>query len=480
MKSPIAILLAVSILAGATRAEPVVVTVDPNAAGPEISPDFVGVSYEMSALLPDRDGRYFFSADNKPLIQTFRALGIKSLRVGGNTADRPSVKVPAQADIDSLFAFARAADVKVLYTLRLNEGETKPVAPGPSKAGSKETLKPYDPKADARIANYILDHDAANLACFIIGNEPDHYYADFPSYRQAWERFAGEITAPEARFCGPSTTPGRVAWAADFARELGRGHRVAFVTQHEYPAGSGRNIEIVPAIEKLLSSKMDEVYQKFYDAFAPAVLEAGQHFRLEECNSFSNGGARGVSDALPAALWGVDYMYWWAAHGASGLNFHTSGANSTMRYAVFLSAPDGCDVHPLGYALKAFDLGAHGRLIPAKVSATGLNLKVWAVHGADGALYVTLVNKEHAAGAGALDVTLEAGGPGWSGQAMFLSAASREIEATTGITLGGAAIQHDGSWKGVWTALAEPSAGGHFVIKLPAASVAVVKLMRPS
>ncbi|HZM04386.1 MAG TPA: hypothetical protein VFC44_15395 [Candidatus Saccharimonadales bacterium] len=475
IKTSLVLLLAVFVLAREGWAESVVVTVDPNAAGAEISPDFIGVSYEMSAILPDRNGRYFFSADNKPLLETFRALGIKSLRVGGNTADRPSIKVPGEADIDSLFAFARAAGVKVLYTLRLNEGEPKTIAPGPSKAGSKETLKPYDPKADARIANYILDHYAANLACFIIGNEPDHYYADFPSYRQAWEKFAGEITSPAALFCGPSTTPSRVAWAGDFARELGHGHRVAFITQHEYPAGSGRITDVDAARAKLLSPRIEAVYQKFYDAFAPAVLEAGQHFRLEECNSFSNGGARGVSDAFAASLWGVDYMYWWAAHGASGLNFHTSGANSTMRYAVFAAKPEGCDVHALGYALKAFDLGCHGRLVAASVNPPEPKLKAWVVRGAK-ALFVTLINKDYSAGATALQVTLNAGASSLTGQTMLLSAASDGVEATTGITLGGASIRDDGSWNGQWSPLTPQAGSGHWVVALPPASIVVVKL----
>jgi hypothetical protein len=257
---------------------------------------------------------------------------------------------------------------------------------------------------------------------------------------------------------------------------LGSGHRVAFITQHEYPAGSGRVTNVAAARAKLLSPKIDEVYKKIYDAFVPAVLDAGQHYRLEECNNFSNGGARGVSDAFAATLWGIDYMYWWAAHGASGLNFHTSGANSTMRYAAFVPAPDGCNAHPLGYALKAFDLGSHGRLAAVQVSPPDDHLKVWAVRGADGALFVTLVNKEYAAGAAALKVTLEAGEPGGSGHAMFLTAGSAGVEATTGITLGGAPIQDDGSWNGGWTALSPQPGSGRFVIDLPSASVAVVKL----
>jgi hypothetical protein len=110
------------------------------------------------------------------------------------------------------------------------------------------------------------------------------------------------------------------------------------------------------------------------------------------------------------------------------------------------------------------------------LSPSGRNLRAWAVRGANGALYVTLVNKEYAPGAGGLNVTLEAGGPGRSGQVIFLSASRQGVEATTGITLGGAPINDDGSWTGGWTALAPEPIGGRFVIALPSASVAVVKL----
>ena len=69
---------------------------------------------------------------------------------------------------------------------------------------------------------------------------------------------------------------------------------------------SGRTTNIAAALEKLLSPKIDEVYKKFRMAriLLPAAVfrRPGQHFRLEECNSFSNGGARGVSDALAASL----------------------------------------------------------------------------------------------------------------------------------------------------------------------------------
>ncbi len=78
--------------------------------------------------------------------------------------------MPEKKDIDSLFAFAKAVAVKVLYTLRLNAGDTKPVVAGPSKAGSKETFQPWDPSADTETAKYIWNNYGEQLGvCFIIG-----------------------------------------------------------------------------------------------------------------------------------------------------------------------------------------------------------------------------------------------------------------------------------------------------------------------
>jgi hypothetical protein len=459
------------------NAENIIVTVDTHAPGEAISSDFIGLSYETATLLPDREGKYFFSPDNTPLLQMFRTLGVKSLRIGGNTADRKSVPVPGKSDIDSLFAFAKAADVKVLYTLRLNEGETKPVVPGPRKAGSKEAFQPYDPKADAEAAKYIQSRYADNLECFIIGNEPDHYCADFPSYRADWERFADAVSAavPDARFCGPSTTPGHVTWAGDFARELGHEKRIAFISQHNYAAGSGRTTNIMAAREKLLSPKIEQAYEKVYNAFVPSVLEARQHYRLEECNSLSNGGAPGVSDAFSSALWGIDYMYWWASHHASGLNFHT-GPRS-MKYAVFVTAGSGYAAHPLAYAMKAFDLGSHGRLVPVKVNSAPQNFRAYAVLGDDNSLFVTLINKEHTSTSQPIDVLLNPGRTAQNAQIIRLTAPNDNVDAKTGITLGGAAIHDDGSWQGGWTPLDSHEANGGLKFPLPPASIAVVKLL---
>src|SRR5437763_1541454 len=110
-------------IAGFAAASAVTLTLDIKDAGPPLPARFSGLSFEMADVLPRKDGSHFFSAKNTRLLATFRQLGIRSLRVGGNTADRPAVAVPAPADFDELFAFARAAGVKVILTLRLREGD---------------------------------------------------------------------------------------------------------------------------------------------------------------------------------------------------------------------------------------------------------------------------------------------------------------------------------------------------------------------
>ncbi len=448
---------------------PVTLTVEPALAGPAIASDFVGLSYETALVLPGSNGKYFFTPENKDLVQMFRTLGVKSLRVGGNTAERETVPIPGKADIDHVFGFAKAAGVKVIYTLR---------------------LKGADPQADADLAKYMIGHYRSELACFALGNEPEKMAKDYPAYREAFRRFLAVITAPtnapDAWFCGPSTTHKNAAWAGHFAQDFGRDPRIALVTQHEYPARSGTNIASVAAgCEKLLSPNLLKVYEGFYDEFVPAALSNGIPYRLEEANSFSNGGAAGVSDALAAALWGLDYLYWWAAHGAAGINFHTGGyvpgthPRAPMKYAVFWNAEDGFAARPLAYALKAFDLAAVGRMVPATFTAQNtksLNLRAYAVLARDKTLHVTLINKEHGPDRQDVDVILDPGDTYARGAVMFLAAASNGVEAKSGVTLGRAAINNHGDWSGTWTLLEGSSGSGQFKLKLPAATAAIVKL----
>lgn len=437
----------------------VAVTVDPSSSGRRIPADFAGVSFEMQLVTLGKDGSHYFRPDNKALVDTFKSLGIKNLRVGGNTSDKPTVPVPTEADIDSLFAFAKEAGVKVIFTVRLRESA---------------------PEKVVGIAKYVMTKYGDQVTCLAVGNEPNVYAKTYEAYRDMMRQYYPAIraVAPGTMFCAPGTTPGKAAWARSYAEDFGPTGQVKLVTQHSYPGGSARKVtDVAQARQDMLSAKWTESYQKMYDAFVPAAKKAGVAYRIEETNSFFNGGAKDVSDTLASALWALDYMYWWASHDAAGLNFHTgdnvaAGEDLTpCRYALFWSKDGGYDVHPIGYAIKAFDLGSHGTIVQAHSDRE--NLATYAVRGTDGHLYVTLVNKDAKEPA---DVKVTPGAVPSAARTITLTGPSNDLAATSGVTLGGSAIGPDGNWDGNWTSQPGIAGDGTVIVQLPPASAAVVDL----
>ena len=247
---------------------PVTVVLDTEHPGAAISPDFTGLSYELASILPG-DGPRYFRADNAPLITLFHTLGIKNLRIGGNTADRNVRRLPEHADLDTLFGFAKAAGVKVIYCLQLHDG---------------------DPAVAASTAKYILDHYAPLVDAISIGQEPSAYPVEavdtrpasermggaaekFPyaRYRDEWNRFAEKIVAaaPEIKLAGPGVH-NNAEWTRQFIDDFGRGHHVALITEHLYAGGAaGKLPSAQVGRERMLSGEFLGVYAKLYDGFVP-------------------------------------------------------------------------------------------------------------------------------------------------------------------------------------------------------------------
>ena len=74
--------------------QPVTVTVADDGASAELAPRFMGLSYEMSMLLP-KEGRYYIDKNDQALLNTFKTLNVKSLRVGANAVDDPRIEYSA-------------------------------------------------------------------------------------------------------------------------------------------------------------------------------------------------------------------------------------------------------------------------------------------------------------------------------------------------------------------------------------------------
>jgi hypothetical protein len=458
----------------------VTLTVDLQKPGAAIAPDFNGLSYEITALLPVNGVRYF-RPDNTALVTLFHTLGLRHLRVGGNTSDRNAAQLPSEADWDSLFAFARAADVKVLYCLRLHDG---------------------DPAAAAVTVKYIMDHYAPQVDSVSIGQEPSAYPSEkidtrppgermgaavekypYTSYRDHWREFAAAIIAavPDVKFCGPSVH-NNADWARKFIKDFGRDHHVGLITEHLYAGGAaGKLPSAEVGRDRMLSGEFIKVYEKLHDGFVPAARAVGLPYRLEEVNSYFNGGALDASDTFAAALWGLEFMHWWAAHDAAGLDFHTgdrvsmNGEVSAPRYATFMSAADGFTIRPLAYAFKAFDFAGHGRVVPVTLNnAAGVNLSAYATLADDGSVALTLINKEHGATARDAVVTLTGLDPK-SGKIILLHSPGGDVALKEGVTLGGAAIEKTGRWNGTWQALPSVPVNGSRLIHVPAASATVIQ-----
>jgi len=498
------------------NSHPVTISIDHEHPGPVVPGDFAGLSFERGPLNPGNAGvaGYLFSPANDSLVTLFRNLGLGSLRMGGGSVDQ---QIPAGTGsdgftgIDNLFAFAAVAGVKVIYTFRL-------LSPG---AAPIDELK----SVNAQVAGYIWRHYRQHVDTFAIGNEPDwhafHTYAGHPldpeiyeeisgvpgsayrSYLSYWRGFAGALgeAAPGAPLSGPDTgaystltftpDPGNgVSWTERFAGDEGNSGRVADITQHYYVGAGPGKTTAQQAISNMLSPEWVTgtaigtqprrttytPYPWLHANLLAPVAAAGLRYRLTESNDYLVG-VPGASNAFAAALWALDHLHWWAAHGAAGVNFH----NKQWLYTGTIvpdpgAAGAGYAITPKGYGIKAFTLGSAGRVKPARIgNPDGVNLTAYCVGGADGD-YVTIINKTQGAGAADAAVTIgPAGLPPRGAEVMTLASGEPGDATGASATLGGAAITGDTPWEGTWTALpAGPGTG--ISLTVGAATAAIVRI----
>ena len=492
---------------------PITIAIDAEYPGPVVPDDFAGLSFERGPLNPGNAGvaGYLFSPANNSLITLFRNLGLRNLRIGGGSVD-DFIPAGTGSDgftgIDNLFAFAGAGGVKIIYTLRLLSPSAKPIS----------DLK----SVDAQAAGYIWRRYRENVASFAIGNEPDwhafHTYAGhpldpaiyeaipgvpgsaYPSYLADWQSFADAVgdAAPGVALAGPDTgaystltyTPdpeNGVSWTEQFASDEKDSGRIADITQHYYVGGDPGDTTAQQAISNMLSPEWVTgtaigtqptgttytPYPWFYANNLAPVAAAGLRYRLTESNDYLTG-VPGASNVFASALWALDYLHWWAAHGAAGVNFH----NKQWLYTDTIvpdpaPAAGGYAITPKGYGIKAFTLGSAGQVKPVAIgNADGINLTAYCIGGA-GVHYVTIINKTEGAGAADAAVTIVPPGPGLQG-AQIMTLASGEPGDATGASamLGGAAITGDTSWDGKWCALsADPRAGISLTVRATTAAI---------
>jgi hypothetical protein len=447
------------------QTQPVTVTVTPDSSGPELSTNFLGLSYESSMLLPN-NGSYYFDSNDEALLAVFKTLGIKNLRVGANAVDDPRVAVPQEKDIDMLFRFARTADVKVIYSFRLKNG---------------------DPDNSAKLASYIQNNYSDSLDSFAIGNEPSFYLKTFPEFYAVWKPHYDAIlkAVPNARFDGPSVAEANV-YAVQLADAIAADGHLAIASDHYYFLGSGRAAEKDPPASRarFLNDNLHASYEKDYAKVGAVLAAKGVPYRIDEMNSCYNGGAKNASDTYASTLWALDCIHWWAAHHIQGMNFHTGesvgrdGGFGAANYAAFVHSPDGqgFTVRPQAYAYLAFTLGAHGWSLPVKTDlAPGFNFDAYTYRDNDGSYYVTLINKSYGDNAKPAKVKFRLGQSAIAGtwKRMDLVQAQSDVAAKTGVTLGGTDISENGVWNGAWKKVRHARSSS-LTIEVPPASAALL------
>jgi Glycosyl hydrolase family 79 C-terminal beta domain len=455
--------------AAAVAAQSSITVIITNSPGYAIPGDFSGLSFESGQQMPNVKGVSgdLFDPTNTQLVMLFRNMGLRNLRIGGGTVDGPGSARLTHVDIDNLFAFAQAADLRVIFSLQLLNG---------------------DVAADIATARYVWQKNGSQLEWLAIGNEPDeppYLYPPFgkgtdptitnyATYLPHWRRFAAALTnaLPGVAFAAPDT--GGSKWNTNFADDESSSGVVTLFTTHEYFGGRWQGQTADTAVSNMLSPRwVEKLYPKELHAQSHVIAD-GYSFRLTELNDYL-GGVAHASDAFAAALWALDAMHWWAAHGAAGVNFHNNEWLFTD--TVYLNKRNhSFQIHPKGYGIKAFDLGGHGRIEPLTLAKTNnLNLTAYAVADSTN-LYITLINKEYGSKGrnAAVNIELNGFGPG-DVSAMYLTVAGGDVEATRGVTLGGETMTNNAPWQGHWMALGQVMKG-RFSVNVPAASAAILKM----
>ncbi len=460
----------ICLLARAVAVEaPVSVSVAPTEPGLAIPQDFVGMSFGMKALLPGKTGAHFFSPTNRPLIILFQNLGVRHLRLGGTTVESPpSLPIPGKADIDSLFGFVQAAKVhRVIYSLRLLETDRS---------------QHYD-LLDAGLAKYIWDNYRSSLECFALGNEPDRrkVYAqdvvitNFDSYLSKWRAFATAITSavPAATFAGPDAGSGNISWTTRFAAAEKDTGILSVITEHFYVGGAGRSLSAEQGVESMLSPAWLTANQRLFARMARRVLVDGLPYRFTEANDHYSGGVLDGSDTFAGALWALDFLHWWAAHDAQGVDFHNT--QWVPNDIITINPAQQLVPTPKAYGLRAFGLGSRGAVEALTLSnPEGLNLTAYGVRGA-AQHFITIINKESGPRARAANVTVAMPTPSGQASVIFLRTASGDPASKRSVTLGGAEINAQTPWAGEWSPL--PSCQhGLYAVNVPAVAAAIVRV----
>ena len=349
-----------------------------------ISEDFAGFGYETSAVAQPR----FFARSNARMIQLYRNLSQHGLiRIGGNVSDHtfyiangvPAAKTDKEvsiinwANLADLGEFARATGWSVMWGLNLGTG---------TAAQAVEEAVAVDQAL------------GANLHSFEVGNEVDllpKYSSNYTAYLRAFAEYKSAIRSrlPRAAFSGPDVE-GNFKFVKNFVAE--QATDMSLVTHHYYRGDANSSNA---TMKHLLAH--DNAFDTRLIALQDLSNRNRLDYRINETNSFYNGGQPGVSDAFGSALWSLDFMLALAAHGCRGVNMQTdlNRLGYISYYSPIVHDNAGvCTARPEYYGMLAFAMVAHGEMLGTSFDAGNSNVAAYATRDAQGTCFLTVINKE--------------------------------------------------------------------------------------
>jgi hypothetical protein len=407
------------------------------------------------------------SADNHVYVQLVRNLGPQGvIRIGGNVSDfsiydpkgaaksLPKDTVLNAQSLRQLRGFLDATGWKLIWGFNLGTG----------------TLENAVEEARA-----IAEAAGDRLVAFQVGNEPDLFSRaghrpapyGYAEWLADYRRFKTAIRAalPKAAFAGPDVAF-TTEWVESFARD--ESGDIALLTTHHYTAGQAD-----PAATADFLLQEEKKYQPALTRIAAASRSIHVPWRMSETNSFYGGGKAAVSDSFAAALWALDYLFVLAAYDCSGVNMET-GVNHLGVVSKYTPIGDDLAGHygaaPEYYGLLAFAQAAKGEQIALTCDTGGINLTAYATRQDSGALTLTVINKDLSR-----DAAIDVGSTAALKQAHVLRLTAPSLSAQDGVTLGGAAVSSDGTWRAVRTDPVRIT-NGKGVLDVPASSAALVTL----
>jgi hypothetical protein len=452
-----------------------------------IAPGFLGLSIEY------RSAPYYFGSDraapNPLFISLVRQLTPGQspvIRFGGDTTDwtwwpTPGVARPpgiryalGPSWVASTRASAETLGARLILGLNF---ESDSAAIARTEAG--ELLSGLGPGV---------------IAGFELGNEPEVYGSlgwyenahgagvpgrpggyGFGAYLRDYRRVSAAL--PRAvPLVGPAS--GAPAWLAGLGRYLRADPRVRLVTFHRYPLHrcfTPPSSPDYPTVANLLapaasSGPADSLQQAVRAAHARALP-----FRVDELNSVSCGGARGVSDTFASALWVLDTLFNMARVGVDGVNIHTF-RNAIYEPFAFGHAAGGwtARVRPMYYGLLLFARAVPPGAQLLATTTTPAALRVWATRAPDGSVRVVLINDSLSH-----FVTTAVRPPRAASDATAERLRAPRVRARAGITIAGQAFGTStatATLAGAVRQQALTAVQGRFVVRLPPASATLVTI----